>query len=65
MVEYSTWVSIVRDEASRKGADLRQFEENSALVSVAADIWNDRKEELKAASRSEARTVAEGEVTVR
>jgi hypothetical protein len=65
MVDYSTWVSIVRSEADRKGADLTAFEENSAVVSLAAEVWNDRKAELRSASEQEARTVAEGEVTVR
>lgn len=64
MVDYSTWVSIVRSEADRKGADLRRFEENSAVVSVAASIWNDRKAELAAASRTVAEEIAEDEVTV-
>lgn len=64
MVDYSTWVSIVRSEADRKGADLRRFEENSAVVSLAAEVWNDRKAELRSASRSQAETIAEGEVSV-
>lgn len=64
MVDYSTWVSIVRSEADRKGADLTAFEENSAVVSVAASIWNDRKAELQSASRRTAEEIAGDEVTV-
>lgn len=64
MVNYETWVSVVRTEANRQGADLRQFDENSNVVSVAADIWNDRKQELQNATEREARRVAEGEVNV-
>lgn len=65
MVDYSTWVSIVRSTSDRKGADLRQFEENSNVVSLAADVWNDRKAELKSASRTAAEEIADSEVTVR
>lgn len=64
MVEYSDWVGIVRRVASRKGADLSDFEENSAVVSVAADIWNDRKRELQQASQSRAEEIASAEVNV-
>jgi len=65
MVDYSTWVSIVRSTSDRKGADLRQFEENSAVVSLAADVWNDRKAELQSASQTAAEEIADSEVTVR
>ena len=65
MVDYSQWVSIVRSEAERKGADLTEFEENSAVVSVAAAVWNDRKQELQESSRDEAEAVASAEVNVR
>lgn len=64
MVEYSQWVGIVRTEAVSQGADLSDFEENSNVVSVAADIWNDRKAELKAATGREAEQIAADEVTV-
>lgn len=64
MVEYSTWVSIVRTEATEQGADLSDFETNSDLVSVAASIWNDRKQELQNASGSVAENIAAEEVTV-
>lgn len=65
MVDYSTWVSIVRSEADRQGADLTAFEENSAVVKVAAEVWNDRKGELSSASRTSAERVAGEEVSVR
>lgn len=64
MVSYETWVGIVRRVASRKGANLSDFETNSAVVSVAADIWNARKEELKGASTSAAEQIANEEVSV-
>lgn len=64
MVQYHEFVRLVRREASRQGADLSDFEENSDVISVAADIWNDRKEELQNASEREAAAVAEEEVTV-
>lgn len=64
MVEYSTWVSIVRRTARQKGADLSDFQENSNVVSVAADIWNERKNELKQASEGTAEEIATDEVSV-
>lgn len=64
MVEYSTWVSIVRTEATEQGADLSDFETNSDLISVAAAVWNDRKAELQAASGREAEQIASAEVSV-
>lgn len=65
MVSYEQWVGIVRDVASRKGADLSDFGTNSDMVSVAAAIWRDRKTEIKQASQSRAKKIADGEVTVR
>lgn len=63
MVQYSDWVSIVFDVAKAQGYRA-SFGNNSEVVQVAAAIWNDRKAELQAASRSAARRVAEEEVTV-
>jgi len=65
MVSYEKWVSIVRAEASVQGADLKDFETNSELVSVAADIWNDRKIDLEQYSPGRARNVANQEIEVR
>lgn len=64
MVAYETWVSIVRSDADRKGANLSDFETNSDLVSVAGAIWRDRKAELKDATEQEARGIADEEITV-
>jgi len=64
MVQYSTWVGIVRTEAASQGLDLSDFESNSELVSVAADIWNDRKQELQEAGGREAERIAAAEVSV-
>lgn len=65
MVDYSTWVSTVRTEAAEQGADLNDFETNSDVVSVAASIWNDRKDELQQATGREAEQIAGDEVNVR
>lgn len=65
MVDYPTWVSIVRAEAKAQGADLSQFETNSSVVSVAASVWTDRKAEIKNTGRSEAKRIASSEVSVR
>lgn len=63
MVTYNEWVGIVMDVADSKGAS-NSFEENSSALSVAADIWNDRKGELRNASRGTAESVAQDEITV-
>lgn len=65
MVTYSEWVGIVRSTAERKGADVSDFETNSAIVSVAADLWRQNKTDLERMGRSAARGFADGEVTVR
>lgn len=64
MVDYQTWVRIVRQTAGRKGADLSEFETNSEIVRAAASVWND-KPQLKTASVKHAEDVAKKEVTVR
>jgi len=64
MVEYNQWVSIVRTEAVSQGAELNDFEENSNVVSVSADIWNARKNEIQKASGREAEGIAAEEVSV-
>lgn len=64
MVEYSTWVSIVRTEAASQGADLDEFETNSDVVSVAAAVWRDRKQELQQADGRTAEQIAAQEVSV-
>lgn len=63
MVSYQRWTSIAFDEARSQG--MRSSQENSQeLVSVVADIWNDRKEELSSATVSQARNIAQAEITV-
>jgi hypothetical protein len=64
MVDYSKWISIVRTEAASQGAELSDFEENSNIVSVGAEIWNDRKQELKNATGREAENIAQEEISV-
>lgn len=63
MVEYHEWVSIVFAEAKAQGFEA-SFDENNTVVTVAADVWNDRSAELKTASGSQARKIAGQEVTV-
>lgn len=64
MVDYETWVGVTRSVAAEKGADLRDFETNSQLVSVAAEVWNDRKQDIEAMSEGQARRLARQEVSV-
>jgi hypothetical protein len=63
MVKYETWVSLVHEEARKQGAQ-SGFHESQSMVSVAADIWNDRKDEIRSASRHEAENIAAAEIDV-
>lgn len=80
MTTYQEWTAVAFEVARRKGLRIdapggqrtlsggRSFtgkEPQAQLVGVIADIWNDRKDELQAASRAEAREIAESEITVR
>lgn len=64
MVEYQNWVSICRKVAGHKGADLNDFKTNGQLVSIAASVWNDRKDEILRASATDAAAIADEEITV-
>lgn len=63
MVSYQRWTQIAFETAEEQG--MRSSQENSqALISVAADVWNDRKGELQSATIAQARNVAEEEISV-
>lgn len=63
MVTYQKWTSIAFETAAEKG--MESSSENSAsLISVAADVWNDRKDELKTATAPEAKKIARREINV-
>lgn len=67
MVTYQRWTSVCYEVARQKGATLEgpgTQEENRTLISVIAEIWNERKQELETATLAEARTVARQEITV-
>lgn len=61
MVTYQRWTAVAFDVAREKGADLG--EEQTEVISVAADIWNDR-DDLERATVSEARSIAQSEIEV-
>lgn len=63
MVSYNEWVGIVFDVADSKGAK-NSFEKNASTLSVAAEIWGDRKSEIRPASESTAIAIAEDEISV-
>lgn len=65
MVEYRQWVSIVFETAKRKGADTSRPENNTAILSLAAEVWQDRKPSLRQMTEESARGVADSEVEVR
>lgn len=63
MVEYHEWVKIAFAVAKAQGFEA-SFGENSAVVEVAADVWNDRKSELQKAGTREAEAIAKKEISV-
>lgn len=63
MVTYSNWVSICFETARRKGFEA-SFEDNASVISVAAEVWNDRKQQLASASKSTAKSIADDEIHV-
>lgn len=63
MVSYQRWTQIAFAEADRQG--MRSSQENSqSLISVAAEVWRDRKQELQAATIAEAESIARNEINV-
>lgn len=63
MVSYQKWTQIAFEIARSKGMASSQ-ETSQDLVSVAAEIWNERKVELSAATVAEAEEIAEEEIHV-
>lgn len=64
MVSYQAWTSVFFEVAEADGAQIETIEDGAEVVSVAADVWNDRKSELSTATMAEARDVAQQEVVV-
>lgn len=68
MVSYQRWTSIAYEVARQKGATLEgpgTQDENQALVSLIAEVWNERKDEISTSTVAEARNVARQEIEVR
>lgn len=64
MVTYTDWISVAFDVAQSKGLE-SSFGDNAQVVATAADIWNDRKPELRNANKSTAKQIADEEIQVR
>lgn len=64
MVTYQRWTAIAFSEARSQGMESSQ-ENSQELISVVADVWNDRKDELKTATIAEAEKIAAEEISVR
>lgn len=60
MVSYQKWTSLVFEQVPKS---VRQ-DSATDIVSVGADVWNDRKEELRTATIAEARQIAQQEIEV-
>lgn len=63
MVSYQRWTSICFEVARSKGAEFENIRESGEAVTIFAEIWNERKDELSRATMPEARAVAEQEIT--
>lgn len=79
MVTYTEWTQIAFNVAKARGFDPsqpsgsrtdaggRSFSENNAnaeAVQLIAEIWNDRKDEISGASRTQAREIAKQEIVI-
>ena len=64
MVEYTEWTEIGHSVYKQKGGTYSGRESAQQVTSVLADFWRQNKDTLKAASRSEARQIAQSEMTV-
>lgn len=67
MVTYQKWTKLAYRVAKRKGADIEgpgTQANNQEMVSLIAEVWNDRKPELSSATVAEAKNIAEQEINV-
>lgn len=65
MVTYQSWTATVFEVAKDEGAQFENISDGANVVSLAADIWRERGEELKTATAVEARNIARQEIEVR
>lgn len=64
MVSYQRWTAIAFEVAQQKGMRNSQGNTKSLVSAVVAPVWQDRKDELKAATIAEAEAIAQQEVVV-
>jgi len=64
MVDYSTWTKIGHEIYKEKGGTYRGKAAAPQLTSTLAAFWRENKDQLKSASRSEARQIARQNMTV-
>jgi len=64
MVTYQTWTSILFEVAKSEGAQFENISDGASVVNVAAEVWQERKEELATATAAEARDIARQEIEV-
>lgn len=65
MVSYQTWTSVVFDVVKSHGGEFDSIDDGAEVVEIVADIWRDRADELKTATKAEARNIALQEIEVR
>lgn len=63
MVAFDVWIDVVFEHVEvNLNLDL-DFNFNQQVISVASDVWNDRKAELQQADREEAMRIAKDEIS--
>lgn len=59
MVSWQQFVSLCFEVKKDRGNDVDTLEESQQVLQIASELWRDRKEALKTASRSEAKSFIE------
>jgi len=64
MVEYTEWTSIGHEVYKAKGGEYTGREAAQSVTSVLAEYWRENTAQLRTASRSEAKKIAQREMIV-
>lgn len=64
MVSYQQWTSAAFEACEEQGADTSDQEIAQDIISVAADVWNDHKDEIQGMALEAAKDYALREIAV-
>lgn len=64
MVSYTEWTSIGHDVYKEKGGTYTASSSAQSVTSTLAEFWSQNTDQLRSASRSEARRIAQNNMTV-